>query len=188
MLLIPNEPISKYFDLEELTTTSEQVDNTPGQSAYQNLKYRLGPVLDQIYEQVGSFSVISGFRSDFLNELIGGAANSYHTRGLAADIAPSWPMNATDFWLKIYDSPLRSSLGEIALKKNVIHLSLADPPLKVGVPLDARSGSYLRMSKSDIEALRGETGVTEPSVVLAGAGVLALGVAVSLLIYRIKRK
>ena len=42
--------------------------------------------LDRLREIVGSITVTSGYRTPKFNNLVGGSANSYHVKGIAADI------------------------------------------------------------------------------------------------------
>jgi len=82
--------LSEHFTLEELTDSytavRKGVDNTAPTSVIGNLK-RLADVLEQIREVVGvSIIVNCGYRCNALNRIVGGAVNSAHVRGLAADI------------------------------------------------------------------------------------------------------
>ncbi len=81
--------LSEYFTLQELTQSPSAkkagIDNTPDASALANLK-QLCLALDEVRRLVGAPLLISsGYRCTELNRLIGGAANSAHVRGLAAD-------------------------------------------------------------------------------------------------------
>jgi zinc D-Ala-D-Ala carboxypeptidase len=84
--------LSPHFSLDELvasqTAARKGIDNTPGAAELRNLK-RLSAVLERVREVVGGKSVIisSGYRSPALNEAVGGARNSAHMLGLAADFS-----------------------------------------------------------------------------------------------------
>ena len=86
--------LSAHFTLEELTAsqtaTRRGIDNTPPATVLGNLR-RLAGLLEQVRAAVGlPIRVSSGYRCSVLNRAIGGATNSAHMTGLAADItAPS---------------------------------------------------------------------------------------------------
>ncbi|MEX3690592.1 D-Ala-D-Ala carboxypeptidase family metallohydrolase [Paraburkholderia sp. BR14263] len=84
MKLTPN------FTVEELsiseTATRHGISNDPGPAELANL-LRLAVTLEDVRTLLGDRPVIvtSGFRAPGVNRLVGGAANSDHPRGLAAD-------------------------------------------------------------------------------------------------------
>lgn len=81
--------LGKYFSLDELTATHENLDNTPGVLATQKLKALVKNLLDPVREMYGfPICVNSGFRTVAVNTAIGGATKpiSQHTKGEAADI------------------------------------------------------------------------------------------------------
>ena len=83
----------KYFTMPELvrsrtaeTHKPKPIDNTPPSYLLPNL-HRLMDYLDLIREAYGEpIRVSSGFRCDDLNRAVGGASNSQHKQGLAADL------------------------------------------------------------------------------------------------------
>lgn len=82
--------LTKNFTLAELLASqvaaSKKIDNTPTPAIIANLT-RLAALLEQVRALVGApVSVSSGYRSPALNKAVGGAANSAHVQGLAADI------------------------------------------------------------------------------------------------------
>jgi zinc D-Ala-D-Ala carboxypeptidase len=86
--------LSAHFTLEEMTAsqtaTRRGIDNSPPAAVVGNLR-RLASLLEEVRAAVGlPIRISSGYRSPALNRAIGGAANSAHLSGLAADItAPS---------------------------------------------------------------------------------------------------
>ena len=94
MKIFDNMKLSKHFTLGEMTKTSVKgVDNVPPQEAIENLK-RLCKWLEHLRAQYnllyddGSHPIIinSGHRSEEVNRKVGGAPNSNHLTGCAADI------------------------------------------------------------------------------------------------------
>ena len=82
---------SKYFTLRELTASStaqqRKLLNVPNDSQLKNLQALVTHVLDPLRALYGSpLYVNSAFRSIELNAAVGGAVNSQHTKGQAADI------------------------------------------------------------------------------------------------------
>jgi len=83
--------LSEHFSLEELTASEVAaragIDNTPSPEAMGNL-LRLAEGLELVRAALGNnpIHVTSGYRSPRLNQMVGGAKNSMHMQGLAADI------------------------------------------------------------------------------------------------------
>lgn len=81
----------KYFTIEEMTksstATAKGIDNTPTKEVEDNLIKLIEAILDPLREWYGKpIRVNSGYRCEALNSAIGGAKNSQHTTGMAADI------------------------------------------------------------------------------------------------------
>ena len=82
---------SSYFSISEMissaTALREGIDNRPPTSAYHLLHVLVDQLLDPIREAWGEPIVVSsGYRCKELNTLVGGAKNSHHMLGCAADI------------------------------------------------------------------------------------------------------
>lgn len=81
----------KHFSINELTASStakaRKISNTPTPGIEQNLTALVNRVLDPLREAYGKpIRVNSGYRSPELNKAVGGAKNSHHVLGMAADI------------------------------------------------------------------------------------------------------
>ena len=80
--------MAKYFTIEELTRTSTGLDNTPNEEEIKHLE-ELIDVLDGLREAWGSgIRVNSGFRSEEVNNKVGGSKTSAHRIGFAGDLEP----------------------------------------------------------------------------------------------------
>ena len=82
--------LSEHFTLSELTMSEraarDGLDNTPSSTSIENLK-RLAAALEAIRVKLGRPIVVtSGYRAPLVNKAVGGAADSAHVLGLAADI------------------------------------------------------------------------------------------------------
>lgn len=77
----------KYFTLSELSVTNTKLPNKPDKVAESNLIKLVENVLDPLREKYGKpIKVNSGYRSKLVNAAVGGAKNSDHLYGFAADI------------------------------------------------------------------------------------------------------
>jgi zinc D-Ala-D-Ala carboxypeptidase len=84
--------IGKYFTLEELTVTHENLYNTPGINVRRNMSILVKNFLDPVRETIGEpIKITSGYRSLAVNRAVGGAMKpiSQHTKGEAADMESS---------------------------------------------------------------------------------------------------
>jgi hypothetical protein len=82
--------LTKNFTLEEFlisqTAARLNIDNTPSPSVISNLQLLCTNVLQPLRDKLGQMSISSGYRCSILNSRIGGAADSQHLYGQAADI------------------------------------------------------------------------------------------------------
>lgn len=89
-----NQKLSEHFTLAELvhstTAESRNIKNVPDIDSLNNLKFLVKNVLEPLRIKYGKPIIVSsGYRCIQLNRVIGGAANSQHTSGKAADIHSS---------------------------------------------------------------------------------------------------
>ena len=88
-----NIQLTKNFTLKEFTRSSTatqmDIDNDPRLSVVYNLRTLCETVLQPIRNLWGSpIFITSGYRSAELNKAVGGATNSDHMYGTAADLRP----------------------------------------------------------------------------------------------------
>jgi hypothetical protein len=88
--------LSNNFNIEEFEVSDTAIrlglDNSIPASLVPNIT-RVATLMEQVRTLLGGYpiQVTSGYRSPVLNEKIGGAKNSQHTRGLACDfVCPSF--------------------------------------------------------------------------------------------------
>lgn len=85
--------LSRHFTLEEMTRSdyaaSHNLSNQPSRDELVRLQFLALNVLEPLREAWGAPIVVtSGYRSPAVNKGVGGANNSQHMRGMAADIRP----------------------------------------------------------------------------------------------------
>lgn len=84
--------LSANFFLDEFTRSEFAARHgiaitvQPGSVIHQNLIRLCSTILQPLRDALGPVHVLSGYRPVEVNKLIGGAPNSQHTEGLAADI------------------------------------------------------------------------------------------------------
>lgn len=86
----------KYFSLAELcksdTAAKIGLTNVPNEGTKQNIVYLVNNLLDPLREAYGKPIICtSGYRSPTVNAMVGGAKNSHHMSGCAADITGGNP-------------------------------------------------------------------------------------------------
>lgn len=129
--------ISKNFTLEEFyksaTATAKDIDNTPSTSAKEYIKALVTKVLQPIRDEWGEpIIVTSGYRCPALNKAVGGASNSDHRYGAAADFKAKDPaknaalFNLIQSMIKQGKIKCRQLIWEYGTKKNPnwVHISI----------------------------------------------------------------
>lgn len=86
----------KEITLKDLVTSDvakrKKIDNNPTLSARKNLQWLVDFVIPKLQTLIessckGEITITSGYRSQELNDIVGGVAGSYHTHGLAIDFS-----------------------------------------------------------------------------------------------------
>lgn len=85
-----NKMLSEHFSLEEMTRSGVairmRIDNNPDEEQVENMRQMCRNVLEPVRRRFGVTRITSGFRSQALNAAVGGAPDSQHLRGEAADL------------------------------------------------------------------------------------------------------
>lgn len=77
----------RFFTIQELTNTNTGLFNEPDMVATENLHRLVDRLLDPLRAMMGVPIIVnSGYRSPKVNQAVGGAKNSNHLYGYAADI------------------------------------------------------------------------------------------------------
>lgn len=85
-----NKILSEHFSLEEMTRSGVairmRINNNPDEEQVENMRQLCRNVLEPVRRRFGVTRITSGFRSQALNAAVGGAPDSQHLRGEAADL------------------------------------------------------------------------------------------------------
>ena len=120
--------MSKYFTINELTRSDKArqhgIENIPSQVVALKLQQLIERVLDPLRELWGApLLITSGYRCTRLNRIVGGAENSQHIVGEAADLtAGSRADNRA-----LYEMAVRSSIpyDQIILEKGGVWIHIS---------------------------------------------------------------
>lgn len=113
----------KYFSFTEMISTAStaQENNLPDWDDINRLLELCRWILDPVREMYGKPIVVtSGFRTSFLNRLVGGVSTSQHMQGLAADLRCDNPKALFDL---IAESDLPFDQLIYYQKKKFVHVS-----------------------------------------------------------------
>lgn len=124
-----------------LPTTQDQLANLS----------QLGNILEQLTDNVGPFSILSGFRTRELQNLLSAqgeptaSGTSFHEVGRGVDIAPTSMDINSFFGMLLSNEDLKNEFAEIAIKpgQNSIHLA-------VNVPGDVRTTKVLGLNSDNV--------------------------------------
>lgn len=82
--------LTEHFVLEEFirsaTAIHYRIDNKPDEEVVKRLEHLCTRLLEPLRLRFGVIRITSGYRCKRLNQILGGAANSQHLTGEAADI------------------------------------------------------------------------------------------------------
>lgn len=125
----------RYFELSEFvasdTASKKKIDNTPTFEVVDHLEELVLEILDPLRSAWGSpLRVTSGYRCKALNKAVGGANNSAHLTGYAADIQPTDSRRTAKFilfanaWLQENNISFDQSIDESSGTTKWWHISV----------------------------------------------------------------
>ena len=122
--------MGKYFSIGELCRSNvadlKGINNIANTLQWMNMEKLIDNVLDPVRSRFGKpIYVNSGFRSATLNATIGGAKNSQHMEGKAADITAGNPKENKKLW-DLIKRMLNS--GEIEVDQLINEKPIMDEP------------------------------------------------------------
>lgn len=142
--------LSEHFTLEEMTVTQvRDADNEPKSEAVMTNLRGTAQRMEAIRSLLGSKPILvtSGFRSSFVNKIVGGSLTSAHMTGLAVDfICPGFG-SPFEICKKIEEE--RGILfDQLIFEETWVHLSFA-PRMRREVLTKRRHGSYVAGLRSE---------------------------------------
>lgn len=116
--------LSRHFSLAELSVTRTGHDNTPPGPAVEHLIRLCEEILEPIRDEWGAVKIYSGYRSEKVNSAVGGAADSAHRTGDAADFDTGRDLVSVFRWIMRGGLPI----GQVILypSRDFIHVSHRD--------------------------------------------------------------
>ena len=124
--------LSENFTLEEMVASStarlRRIANNPDPDQIIQLKKLCENILQPVRSQYGNaIKVTSGFRNERLNKIVGGAKNSQHVKGEAADIVCQDNKKLWSLMVQMISTG-EITVGQLIDEKNLswIHVSLPD--------------------------------------------------------------
>ena len=143
----------KYFTYEELTrsdtATKLHIDNFPyfNQQVLGNLRALVENTLDPLRSIWGKpIRVNSGYRCPKLNAAVGGATNSSHMKGQAADITAGSKADNKRLWDLLVESPI--PFTKVINEKNFSWLHVSFDVQNISrIKLKEVNGKYITVNK-----------------------------------------
>ena len=146
------------YTIGDLCITETGLDNTPTEDLHINNLRWLAIVLSELEPSLGSFTILSAYRTREVNNKVTGNSDpnrktSFHEVGMAVDFHPIG-QTINSYFGKLITTEWRNKLGEIILKpkQNSIHIGLPTASYKGAIKiLDPKTGSYRYMTEEEIE-------------------------------------
>jgi zinc D-Ala-D-Ala carboxypeptidase len=117
--------LSEHFTLEELTTTSTGLPNDPNADQRADLARLCELILEPLRSLVGPLHCNSGFRTLAVNSAIGGAHNSQHMLGQAADIRALYDNASIDYIFDTCRAAGTIPFDQLIREPTWVHVSVA---------------------------------------------------------------
>lgn len=133
--------ISKYFDLNEATSTGTGLYNDPEGIELKSNIIQCALRLDEVRDLFALPLIVSSwYRSPKVNAKVGGAKNSAHMSGWAVDFKIKG-MQDLEVALRIKASSIK--YDQLILEPNWIHISFAPEMRMMALTLKAKGQKYL---------------------------------------------
>lgn len=118
-----------YFSFREMCKTSCKEDNCPKTMEQVENLCVLVSFLDEVRDEFGEPIIVnSGYRSEIVNQKVGGVRTSLHLQGRAADIRPQYENGQVyyDELQRLYKIlyERRDELAELICYKTFIHVAV----------------------------------------------------------------
>lgn len=125
--IVPSFWLSEFFKSD--TAARKRIDNTPKTLHLANIKNILAPGMQRVRELLGvPVHINSGYRSEALNEAVGGSLRSQHSMGLAADFtAPSFG-DPLKICRKILEHRREINFDQLIFEGTWVHISFSPTP------------------------------------------------------------
>lgn len=139
-------PISENFEWEEFerSETADRlgIDNSiPNEAAASQIRALVTTLLQPLRTAYGNpLQISSGYRCKALNDAIGGARNSQHIKGQAADIATENPRELAALVIE-----RQLPFDQMILHGNFIHLSHKSPRPQRGMTLYSKTYKDIKL-------------------------------------------
>ena len=133
-----NRKLSEHFQLWEFIVSQvaerRGIDNTPPKEVIEKLEYLCKTILEPARHDLGPLRVLSGYRCESLNSAVGGASNSAHILGFAADILPL-KVTKLEFakWI----------VKNVSFDQVILEFGKKDDPAWIHVSADPRSRKHV---------------------------------------------
>lgn len=141
--------LSRHFTLRELLVTEHrEIENTPPSAVVDRLRRLCDDFLEPLRGRFGPLRVTSGYRCAALNQAIGGAKESAHLYGCAADLQSidGWGPSDMARWVALESGlPFDQVIDEGNATAEWLHLGALRPchePVPRRQVLRFRSGVY----------------------------------------------
>lgn len=118
-----------YFSFREMCKTNCKDDNYPQTMEQVGNLCALVSFLDEVREEFGEPIVVnSGYRSDIVNQKVGGVRTSLHLQGRAADIRPLYG-NGSEYYYELQRLygilyKRKDNLSELIHYKEFVHVAI----------------------------------------------------------------
>jgi hypothetical protein len=136
--LTPDFHLSEFLHSD--TAIRKGLDNTPTAEVLGAIRNFLAPGMQQVRDLIGApINISSGYRSPMVNAAVGGARNSQHTQGLAADFTA--PFFGTPLQIARALVASKIEFDQIIQEGTWVHISFSANPRRSVLTAVFRNGA-----------------------------------------------